>query len=177
MPQKNSSAVKTAAVLGAVVVAVVLYAFHLYSSDDQPEAKPEAQAVEAVGTPSQQPPEVSANVWVSTPALIDQGREAFQRSCAVCHGKEGKGDGPAAKGLVPPPRNLVDGKWKQGGTTRELFVTLQKGVAGSSMPGFPQIPTVERWALVHFIRSITQDRPADNSGELEKFALETSGNE
>jgi mono/diheme cytochrome c family protein len=110
-------------------------------------------------------------LWVSNPEFIGKGQEVFQRNCAVCHGKEGRGDGPAAKGLVPPPRNLVEGKWKQGGTTQELFTTLKKGITGTSMPGFPQISKQERWALVHFIRSVTADRPADDAEALEKFAL------
>jgi mono/diheme cytochrome c family protein len=43
----------------------------------------------------------------STPELLAQGRTAFGKFCASCHGPNGQGDGPAAKALKPPPRNLV----------------------------------------------------------------------
>ena len=35
------------------------------------------------------------------------GRNEFLRSCASCHGVSGKGDGPVAKSLRPPPSDLT----------------------------------------------------------------------
>jgi len=35
------------------------------------------------------------------------GKDMFMNYCAVCHGKEGKGDGPAASALKTPPANLT----------------------------------------------------------------------
>jgi mono/diheme cytochrome c family protein len=35
------------------------------------------------------------------------GRELFVRYCASCHGTEGRGDGPAAGALQPPPNDLT----------------------------------------------------------------------
>ena len=35
------------------------------------------------------------------------GRTEFLRSCASCHGVSGKGDGPVAKSLSPPPSDLT----------------------------------------------------------------------
>ncbi|MCB0386285.1 MAG: cytochrome c, partial [Bdellovibrionales bacterium] len=89
--------------------------------------------------------------------------------CAVCHGKEGKGNGPASSGLVPPPRNLVEGKWKQGGSSKDLFVTMEMGVPGTSMIGFAHLPKIQRWALVHYLRSITMNKVEDDLDELERF--------
>jgi len=50
-----------------------------------------------------------------TPA--DSGMKMYRAYCAVCHGKEGKGDGPAASELKTPPTDLTmlamhnDGKY------------------------------------------------------------------
>jgi mono/diheme cytochrome c family protein len=47
------------------------------------------------------------------------GEEMFNTYCAVCHGKDAKGDGPAASELKIPPANLTlltknhDGKFPQ----------------------------------------------------------------
>ncbi len=35
------------------------------------------------------------------------GRALFAENCAVCHGDGGRGDGPAAAGLTPPPTDLT----------------------------------------------------------------------
>ncbi len=37
----------------------------------------------------------------------DRGAEVFATYCAVCHGPDGKGNGPAAAALVPPPPDLT----------------------------------------------------------------------
>lgn len=115
-------------------------------------------------------PSTVQNPWVSSDELVSYGKSVFSINCVACHGKEGKGDGPASAGLVPPPRNLVAGKWKQGGKSKDLFETISKGINGTSMAAFGHLSVVDRWAIVHFIRSITQDKPEDNKSELESFA-------
>lgn len=44
------------------------------------------------------------------------GRNAFLESCASCHGVGGRGDGPAAAGLSPPPADLTTIAARNGGT-------------------------------------------------------------
>ena len=38
---------------------------------------------------------------------VASGEEMFNTYCAVCHGKDGKGDGPAASEFKIPPANLT----------------------------------------------------------------------
>ena len=116
------------------------------------------------------PGEVIEAPWISSPELVGRGKVVYDKACAVCHGKEGRGNGPASSGLVPPPRDLVEGRWKQGGTSKELFVTMEMGIPGTSMIGFAHFSLLLRWALVHYIRSITDNKPEDDLNELEKFA-------
>jgi mono/diheme cytochrome c family protein len=42
-----------------------------------------------------------------TEVVTVQGRDLFLRYCASCHGVGGKGDGPAAAALQPPPADLT----------------------------------------------------------------------
>jgi mono/diheme cytochrome c family protein len=117
-------------------------------------------------------PDVSkiAKPWEENADMLAHGKHVFKTNCEICHGSEGKGDGPAGKALVPPPRNFVEGKWKKGGSSAELFVTLQNGLAGSSMASFKHLPKVDRWAVIQYIRSITQNKIKDDAAKLEAFA-------
>ena len=106
--------------------------------------------------------------WISTQAFLTQGQKVYKAQCALCHGPKGLGDG--SPGLVPPPRDLVEGAWKQGGSAEALFITLREGIAGSSMVSFKHLPLLDRWALVHYIHSITKNKVKDDPKKLEEFA-------
>jgi mono/diheme cytochrome c family protein len=43
---------------------------------------------------------------------LSLGYTTYVEYCIQCHGAEGKGDGPSALGLLPPPRNLTQGLYK-----------------------------------------------------------------
>jgi caa(3)-type oxidase subunit IV len=112
--------------------------------------------------------------WVSTPELIAHGKEQFQTQCVTCHGAEGKGNGVAAAGLNPKPRNFsaADG-WKNGRKPSQIFNTLTKGLGG--MPSFGSAPADDRWGLVHYVRTLgphagEKDTPAD----LQKVGIDPS---
>lgn len=108
--------------------------------------------------------------WVENPDMVAHGAKVYANNCAVCHGPKGMGDGPAGSGLVPKPRNLVEGKWVQGGSSIELYKTLAGGIPGTSMAAFGHIPKVDRWALVQFIHSITENKVQDDAAKLDQFA-------
>ena len=108
--------------------------------------------------------------WVESEQMVQYGANLYKNSCAMCHGEKGLGDGPAGAALIPKPRNLVEGKWRKGGSSKALFVTLTKGLPGTSMSGYQYMPVADRWALVQFVRSMTKNKPADDKNELESFA-------
>ncbi len=45
-------------------------------------------------------------------ATLNLGYTTYVEYCIQCHGMDGKGNGPSAKGLLPPPRNLTQGLYK-----------------------------------------------------------------
>lgn len=115
-----------------------------------------------------------AEPWMSSAEMIDHGARVFKTNCALCHGNEGKGDGTGGKGLNPPPRDLVEGKWKLGDDSISHFKVITNGSPGTSMAGFAHIPKADRWALVHFIHSITQNKPKnDDPAKLKEFDAST----
>lgn len=104
--------------------------------------------------------------WISSKAWEAKGKSLYQVNCASCHGANAKGDGPAAAALTPPPKNLVQGQWTKGGRSDQLFKTISLGISGTSMAAFAHLSKEERWALVHFIRSITKNKIKENLKQL-----------
>ena len=93
----------------------------------------------------------------STSAVV-QGAGLYPKHCANCHGVEGAGDGPDAKGLLVPPADLTAlHLW--GHSDGELFWWLSHGIDapsgdGLAMPGFADaLSEYQRWTLIDYIRA------------------------
>jgi len=95
-----------------------------------------------------------------SPDLLSRGEKIYQQQCAACHGVDGQGNGEAAYLLYPKPRNLVNARyrlvstWDGVPTDQDLFNTISRGMPGSSMPSWAHLPEEERWALVHYVKSL-----------------------
>ncbi len=111
-----------------------------------------------------------AEPWVSTPEIVEYGQKFFKTNCAMCHGNEGKGDGPAGQALKPPPRNMVEGKWTQGAGVMAHYKVIQNGIPGSSMASFAHFKSADRWAVLMFIESITNNKSKDDPAQVAAFA-------
>ncbi len=82
------------------------------------------------------PPEPPPAAIAGDPTLV-RGRAIFLDRCASCHGPIGRGDGPLAKGLSgPPPRNLVEERWKHGDRPEDVLAVLANGVKDAQMPAW-----------------------------------------
>lgn len=67
------------------------------------------------------------------------GRALYAENCAVCHGDGGRGDGPAAAGLTPPPTDLTRLAAENGGVfpmVRVMSYVDGYTRADGSMPEF-----------------------------------------
>jgi mono/diheme cytochrome c family protein len=90
----------------------------------------------------------SAVMWQS-----EHGQQSYQQQCLVCHGAEGKGDGPVAAALKPPPANFTNFERMDSLTNEDLLETISKGKG--SMPGFAGVLKPEDMtAVVEYIRSL-----------------------
>jgi mono/diheme cytochrome c family protein len=107
--------------------------------------------------------------WVSSADMIAHGTKVYAQNCAMCHGDKGLGDGAAGAALNPKPRNLVEGKWTKGAGAIAHFKVITNGIDGSSMAAYKHLKTVDRWALTHFIDSITENKGSDSAEALASF--------
>jgi len=64
-----------------------------------------------------------------TPADRAEADQLFVTRCAACHGTEGTGNGPAAAGLNPKPRNYADRAWQKTVTDAEIEKAIVYGGA------------------------------------------------
>ena len=71
---------------------------------------------------------------------LPSGAALFSENCAACHGASGRGDGPAADGMNPPPADLTRISARNNGVfPRDQVMSRIDGYAahsGSAMPEF-----------------------------------------
>ncbi len=103
---------------------------------------------------------IGSEVVVSQSAAAS-GEDLYKKQCAVCHGAEGKGNGPAADFLFPKPRNFTTGSFKVRSTPsgspptdQDLSRTINDGMPGSAMPGFAHLSKTDQQSLVDFIKKL-----------------------
>ncbi len=105
-------------------------------------------------------------VMERTPIIPDaeslaRGVKLFVQNCAVCHGENGDGKGPAAAALQTPPTNFLDVQHSGIYNPGEKFWIIGHGSGKSGMPAFTQIDSAGRWHLVNYILSLQQDELED----------------
>ena len=88
---------------------------------------------------------------------LKRGAALYTVHCAACHGAEGRGDGPAAKGLNPVPANFHDRERMMQRSLYGLYSTVTLGVVGTAMNAYGQLTDEERWALAFYVGALGLD--------------------
>ncbi|WP_151633555.1 cytochrome c/FTR1 family iron permease [Noviherbaspirillum aerium] len=98
---------------------------------------------------------------------LRQGAALYQAQCASCHGAEGRGDGPLAARLDPPPIAFTDRERARERSLFSLYQTISRGVEGTSMPAFASLTDEERWAMAFYISTLAyQDKERAAGAQL-----------
>jgi cytochrome c oxidase cbb3-type subunit 2 len=97
---------------------------------------------------------------------IAHGKEVYERRCIGCHGAKGDGNGLAATFMYNQrPRNFTLGVFKFRHTKEplptdgDLLETISRGVRGTAMPPWYDLPLNDRLAVIQYIKyELTADR-------------------
>jgi len=100
---------------------------------------------------------------LSNKVHLERGRKIYFQACAPCHGIRGDGNGPAAKGFDPAPRNFRRGVYKFRTTIsgalpidEDLEYTVREGVPGTEMPRWKDVLSeADIKAVVQYIKSFS----------------------
>ncbi|MEZ4595067.1 MAG: CopD family protein [Chloroflexota bacterium] len=83
------------------------------------------------------------------------GQALFNENCIPCHGPEGRGDGPTALTLNPPPADFAAGHTATH-TDGDLYYWILQGIEETAMPAFgDQITEEQAWHLVNYVRRLS----------------------
>lgn len=93
-----------------------------------------------------------------TKESVERGRVLYEQNCVVCHGADGRGDGPGAAELNPQPTDFRLHTPLH--TDVQFYNFIADGFPGSAMPAFrDQLSEEDIWNLVNFLRAAFSDAP------------------
>jgi len=112
-------------------------------------------------------------------AMVERGKQVYDRYCVVCHGPNGDGKGltgvihrAQANGVVITtyPRNFTRGVFKFRSTPtgtlprdEDLLNTITNGIPRSGMPSHKDVPLEDRRAVVAYVKTFSDVWDSDSA--------------
>jgi mono/diheme cytochrome c family protein len=85
-----------------------------------------------------------------------KGKAVYEKSCVLCHGPQGRGDGPVGKTINPPAADFTSAASKKK-TDAELLATIETGRPPTAMVGWKgQLSEAEIQDVLAYVKSLRQ---------------------
>lgn len=85
-----------------------------------------------------------------------KGKVVYEKSCVLCHGPQGRGDGPVGKTINPPAADFTGAASKKK-TDAELLATIETGRPSTAMVGWKgQLSEAEIQDVLAYVKSLRQ---------------------
>ena len=134
------------------------------AQDSLPESHPEGMRYPAPKTVSREHRATAASAdaeraeTLHNPVPINEqtlrfGKIKYEKTCAVCHGKSGEGDGPVAR-QIPTVRDISSATARaQDFSDGRIYRIISHGI--NTMWSYKsQLKPMERWAVVNYVRAL-----------------------
>jgi putative heme-binding domain-containing protein len=116
-----------------------------------------ASAQNPARTPRPAPANLPETNPFTSPSDLAIGRKLYNGRCGHCHGQDGEG----GRGAV-----LNSGRFRHGGSDRELFMIIRNGIPNTEMPGAFNLPEMEIWRMVAHVQQLgKQGAPEPTLGD------------
>jgi mono/diheme cytochrome c family protein len=96
-----------------------------------------------------------ANPVKPSPASLASGKKKYGQDCAMCHGKEGAGDGDLAEDMKLKLRDLRDAQTLKDLSDGDIYSLINNG-KGKMMGEEGRLKPDEIWDIVNFVRSLSK---------------------
>jgi hypothetical protein len=100
-------------------------------------------------------PDKLRNPLPRNPEVLDRGKSGYEHYCVMCHGSRFDGNGTVGQSFYPLPTRLNSPAVQRQDDGR-LFFTITVGFNRHPALGF-MIAETDRWAIIHFIRSLSSE--------------------
>lgn len=85
-----------------------------------------------------------------------KGKAVYEKSCVLCHGPQGRGDGPVGKTINPPAADFTSAASKKK-PDAELLDTIEHGRPPTAMTGWKgQLSEIEIQDVLAYVKSLRQ---------------------
>ena len=112
-----------------------------------------------------QPDSISAPVFPLVPPDPNLGAPIYAEKCAPCHGSKGMGNGPSSTELSVPVAALGDPKLARSRTPTDWFNIVTNGNIERFMPPFSSLNDRQRWDVVAYAFSLSENSELLAEGE------------
>jgi mono/diheme cytochrome c family protein len=110
---------------------------------------------------SRAPEESSPSTKPADEPALRAGETIFQTRCFVCHGRQGKGDGPASTGLGATVRDLTAPSWQDSTSDETIQSVIRNGaqaIGGSAaMAPNRDLSDTQIQSLVRYLRGLRKN--------------------
>ena len=140
-------------VLG-ISAALMMLSATVVSAEEASPTKPRVPADQMAAAKALENPVASSADSIAKGKALYEGKG----TCFNCHGKEGKGNGPAGAMLNPSPRDFTNCKFHKKRKDGELMWVLKNGSPGTGMVSLipAAITEEEGWHIINYERSFCQ---------------------
>jgi len=133
------------------VIACVFAVLALQATSQEPQKPAEEKAAAAEAKPAAAAKVV--NPVSATPESLANGKKVYGTDCAMCHGKDGSGNGDLATDMKLKLRDYREATGLKGMTDGEIYEVILKG-KGQMMGEEGRLKPEQIWNVVNYVRSL-----------------------